>query len=409
MAKNNQTDLFVSTAPLACRQLSDRQRLDWLRLCRTSGIGPVTFRDLLNHFGSAAAAIEAIENRQFGKRRFGVPSVEEVSGEVEAADRFGAKLRGLSEPGYPRYLQAIEAPPPLIYTIGDNALADRPAVGIVGSRQASAAGLKMTQMLAHELSQAGFVIVSGLARGIDRQAHLSALQGGTIAVLAGGVDHIYPYEHKDLYREIGDVGLLVSERVMGYRPQGRDFPRRNRLISGISLGVIVVEAALRSGSLTTARFAGEQGRLIFAVPGHPLDPRAAGTNHLIKDGAFLVGEVEDVLLHLRSQIEGPCQIERPGLFEPSSDGIFSGEGFPPADGEDFGQGAARQGYDFATRDLHEVRERLLELLGPTPLERDHLVRLLGCEVAQLQVLLLELDLEGRLQHHGNQRVSLTYE
>ncbi len=401
----NQTDLFESTAPAGHQSLSDAQRLDWLRLVRTQGIGPVTFRDLLNHFGTASAALEAIEERQFGKRRFDIYSITEAETELEIAARSGARLVGLNEQGYPRWLQSIDGAPPLLFVQGDGGLSERPSVAIVGSRQASAAGLKFTQHLATELAMAGFVITSGLARGIDREAHLAALEHGTIAVLGGGIDHVYPSENKQLYKDIGQNGLLVSERPMGYRPVGKDFPRRNRLISGISLGVVVVEAAMRSGSLTTARFAGEQGRIVFAVPGHPLDPRAVGTNKLIKEGASLVSEIDDVLAQISTQTANPglAEPEQSSLFYPDS--AHSGAGDIVSTNED--DAVTGKDNTAAQQDYEALRVRLLELLGPTPVDRDSLTRLLDCETRHLQVVLLELDLEGRIHHHGEQRVSLT--
>lgn len=404
MARNSQTDFFETTAPLAGRQLDDGQRLDWLRLMRTPGIGPVTFRDLLNHYGSAANAIAAIAGRAFGKRRFRVPDGGSAEAELALAERCGAKLVALGEAGYPRYLQAIEGGPPLLYIKGDHELATRPATAIVGSRQASAAGLKFAAHLAGALGEAGFVVCSGLARGIDTQAHIASLKSGTIAVLGGGLDHIYPAENRELYQKIGSNGLLISEQPMGYRPQGRDFPRRNRLISGISLGVVVIEAAVRSGSLTTARYAGEQGRLVFAVPGHPLDPRAKGTNQLIKDGGQLVSEPGDVISMLAGQLEDAGLYEAPGLCEEAV-GLngLSGNDAPDGDLAADGPGAIDKP---DSADIAALKHRLLSLLGPTPIERDSLTRLLDCETKQLQVLLLELDLEGRIAHHGGQKVSL---
>ena len=397
MVRRTQTELFEATAPIPARSLSEGQRLDWLRLMRTSGVGPVTFRDLLNHFGSAAAAIEAIDGRAFGRRRFDVCSPSRVEGELEQCVRYGARMVCLGEPGYPRYLQTVEGGPPILFVKGDIGLSDRPAAAIVGSRQASGAGRRFTQQISHELGELGFTIVSGLARGIDTSAHHAALESGTIAVLGGGLDHIYPAENRALYQAISEQGLIVSEQPMGYRPTGKDFPRRNRLISGISLGVVIMEAAVRSGSLTTARFAGEQGRLVFAVPGHPLDPRAAGTNKLIRDGALLVSTVDDIAEELTSQIDatGFSQTGLPGMSPlPGADGLDSHSLIDSAKKSDF------------THSPNDLRQQLLELMGPTPIERDGLVRLLGCEPQMLQILLLELDLEGRLEHHGGQKVSL---
>lgn len=391
MGKNHQADLFQSTIPAPIQNLSDQQRLDWLRLTRSRGIGPVTFRDLINYFGSAGQAIEQLNGRQFNKRRFQIASEQEALDELEKVDKFGAHLVALNEPGYPRWLQSVDGAPPLLYVKGNLALTHQPALAIVGSRNASAAGLKFTSQLSQEIGSAGLVITSGLARGIDTSAHQASLQTGTIAVLGGGIDHIYPAQNEALYHQIGQNGLLISERTMGFRPQAKDFPRRNRLISGISLGSLVVEAAIRSGSLITARFAGEQGRHVFAVPGHPLDPRAAGTNKLIQDGAQLICKTQDILEALKTQIDND------NLANTSNQ---------PTKNSRTEQPQNNLGFYETNENAKDLRLNLLDLLGPTPIERDSLVRLLKCPANELQILLLELDLEGRLEHHGQQKVSL---
>jgi len=279
-------------------RLNRHQRLSWLRLIRSENVGPATFRALVNEFGGAEAAIAALPmlSRRGGRaHEIRLCTEAEAEAELEAAESLGASLVAIGEPGYPPALAQVDAPPPLLYAKGRLDLADIPIVAIVGARNGSAVGQKFTRQLATELALEGFVIASGLARGIDTAAHLAALEHGTIAVLAGGVDIVYPPENEDLQRAIGERGLLISERSPGFAPRGKDFPRRNRLISGISLGVVVVEAAERSGSLITARFAGEQGREVFAVPGSPLDPRSAGTNNLLKQGAGLVTCARDIL------------------------------------------------------------------------------------------------------------------
>ncbi|MGH6832410.1 MAG: DNA-processing protein DprA, partial [Methyloceanibacter sp.] len=268
-------------------RLSPYQRLSWLRLIRSENVGPTTFRALVNEFGGAEAAIAALPvlSRRGGRAHIRLCTEAEAEAELEAAESIGATLVAIGEPGYPPALAQVDAPPPLLYAKGRLDLADIPIVAIVGARNGSAVGQKFTRQIATDLALEGFVIASGLARGIDTAAHLAALEHGTIAVLAGGIDIVYPPENDDLQRAIGERGLLISERSPGFAPRGKDFPRRNRLISGISLGVVVVEAAERSGSLITARLAGEQGREVFAVPGSPLDPRSAGTNNLLKQGA----------------------------------------------------------------------------------------------------------------------------
>jgi len=266
-------------------------------------------------------------------------------------------------------------------------------VAVVGSRNASATGMKFAGRLARDLGEAGLLVVSGLARGIDAAVHQGAIASGTAAVLGGGLDHIYPTQNEALYHQISSEGLLISERPLGFYAKGPDFPRRNRLISGMALGTVVVEAALRSGSLSTARYAGEQGREVLAVPGHPLDPRAAGTNRLLKQGASLVTSAEDVIEMIGHQIQN---IE--------SDAQVKG-GFDEAEAASLGpDGERNAGHE--TGDADRLRGELIAALGPVPIERDSLVRVLKCSARQLQILLLELDLEGVIEHHGGQQVSL---
>ena len=251
------------------------QRLAWLRLIRSENVGPATFRMLVNQFGGAGAAIDALPalSRRGGSRHaIRVCPAAEAEAELQAAERLGAHLATIGEPGYPPALAQVDAPPPLLYVKGNLDLAAGPIVAMIGARNGSAICQKFTRQLATELGLEGFVIASGLARGIDTAAHRAALERGTIAVLAGGIDVAYPPENEELQHTIGERGLLLTERPPGFSPRSKDFPRRNRLISGIALGVVVMEAAERSGSLITARFAGEQGREVFAVPGSPLDP-----------------------------------------------------------------------------------------------------------------------------------------
>jgi len=284
------------TAP--SRLLSDDQRLDWLQLSRSENVGPVLFFQLVNRFGSAAAALEALPeiSRRAGRREpVRIYPRERAVADMERAEKIGARFVARGEAGYPPLLRHVAGPPPLLCIRGRTEVATMPPLAIVGSRNASVPGLKFTRRIATDVGRAGYVIVSGLARGIDTAAHEASLQTGTIAVLAGGIDHVYPKENAYLMEEIAEKGVLVTEMTPGTAPRAEFFPRRNRIVSGISFGVLVVEAAFRSGSLITARLAGEQGREVFAAPGSPMDPRAAGTNRLIRDGATMVTESTHIL------------------------------------------------------------------------------------------------------------------
>lgn len=376
----------TSKPPKDGARLNDEQRLAWLRLIRSENVGPATFRALVNQFGGAEAAIAALPalSRRGGRANdIRLCSAGEAEAELAAAERLGAHLVAIGEPGYPPALAQVDGPPPLLYVKGRLELADMPIVAIVGARNGSAIGQKFTRQIASQLGLEGFVVASGLARGIDTAAHTASLDHGTIAVVAGGIDNIYPPENEVLQQAIGQRGLLISERAPGFSPRGKDFPWRNRLISGIALGVVVVEAAERSGSLITARLAGEQGREVFAVPGSPLDPRAAGTNNLLKQGATLVTEVSDIIETLAPILGRP---PAPPVELASSD-----EPATPSPLPDIGQ---------------SERTRVIEALGPSPVDIDELIRATGVETRKVHIILLELDLVGRLQRHGRQLVSL---
>ncbi len=299
-------------------RLTDEQRLDWLRLIRSENIGPRTFRALINHYGGARAALSALPDLA---RRGGAAGPmriyprEDAERELDAAHALGATFIALGEADYPFRLQMIDDAPPLISVRGRVAALSLPAVAIVGARNASAAGVKFAERLARDLGHAGFAIVSGLARGVDAGAHRASLATGTIAVLAGGQDKIYPPEHAALLDSLLAEGAALSEMPFGWEPRSRDFPRRNRLISGLAAGIVVIEAARRSGSLITSRLALEQGREVFAVPGSPLDPRAEGSNSLLKQGATLVTEAADVIAVLRPILG---DIEVPPAAEPEA-------------------------------------------------------------------------------------------
>ena len=281
-------------------------------------------------------------------------------------------------------------PPPLLYIKGETALLAKPTLAIVGSRQCSAAGMKLAATLTEDLSAAGFVIASGLARGIDAVAHKGALSRGTVAVLAGGIDVIYPPEHANLHAEIANSGCLITEMAPGFQPRAQDFPRRNRIISGISLGVVIVEAAKRSGTLVTARYAGEQGRDVFAVPGHPLDPRAEGTNRLIQDGARMVTCAADVLAELTPLTERYKSSAPIGAAESPARMFVPPARVPEPLAIPAAEGAAR----------------VLEALGPHPIDVDAIIRATGLPIRIVQIALMELDLHGRIERHGAQLVSI---
>ncbi len=365
-------------------RLTDEQRLDWLRLIRSDNVGPRTFRDLVNHYGGARAALDALPAlaRRGGAAAPGrICPLAEAEAELKAARAQGIEFVALGEPDYPPRLQMIDDPPPLLAVQGERAVLARPLIAIVGSRNASAAGMKFAERLARDLGAAGFVTVSGLARGIDAAAHRASLATGTVAVLAGGHERIYPADHVDLLRDILADGAAVSEMPLAWEPRARDFPRRNRLISGLSVGVVIVEAARRSGSLITARMAGEQGREVFAVPGSPLDPRAEGTNGLLKQGAIMVTEASDVI-NAVEPILGRA-IEPPPVEEPAHE-------TPAHDSEP----------------AADERSRIIALLGPAPASLDDLVRLSRTSPAIVRTVLLELEIAGRLERHGGGLVSL---
>ncbi len=362
-------------------RLTAEQRIDWLRLIRSENVGPRTFNSLLKYYGSARGALAALPDlaRRGGAKHGRIFSSADAERELTEATRLGIRLVGLGEPEYPQRLAMIDDAPPLLAVRGDQAVMQQPMIGMVGARNASAAGMKFAEKLAREFGEAGFVVASGLARGIDAAAHRASLASGTVAALAGGHDRIYPSEHEELLGRLLDHGAAISEMPLGWEPRARDFPRRNRLISGLSVGIVVIEAAQRSGSLITARMALEQGREVFAVPGSPLDPRAEGSNNLLKQGAGLVTGVDDVLDVLRP-ILGQAIVT--SAQEPESSDLSG-----------------------ADPDSNE-RQRIVSLLGPTPVVLDDLVRLSGASPAIVRMVLLELEIAGRIERHGGGLVSL---
>jgi DNA processing protein len=377
-------------APLPIAELGAAERLACLRLNRTENVGPVTFREIINHCGGAERALAALPDltRRGGRRSpVQIYPRDRAEAELEAAYKTGARPLFTIEPGYPAVLVHAGVPPPLLYVKGRTELFERPTVAIVGARNASAAGRAMARQLAAGLGAAGMMIVSGLARGIDGAAHEAALATGTVGVLAGGIDHIYPPEHEKLHQQIAEEGCLVTEQPPGYKARGNDFPRRNRIISGLALGVVIVEAALRSGSLVTARRAADQGREVFAVPGHPLDPRAEGTNMLLKQGATLITSAQDVLDALSPQIGS-----RPAGMEAGSQQLEP----PPVEDEGLSSSLPPEAAQLVA----------LQALGAAPVSIDELARATGLPIRALSGILIELALAGRIERHGAQLVSL---
>ncbi len=392
-------------------RLTDEQRLDWLRLIRSENVGPRTFRALVNQFGGAHAALEALPDlaRRGGRLLLKVTSRAEAEKEMAAAARLGVRFVATGEPDYPKTLRAIDTAPPLIAVRGSADVLSRPSVAIVGSRNASAAGLTFTERLSRQLGEAGYVVVSGLARGIDTRAHRAGLDTGTVAVLAGGHDRVYPSENEPLLRAIVDGGgAVISEMPFGWEPRGRDFPRRNRIVSGLSYGVVVVEAARRSGSLITARFALEQGREVFAVPGSPLDPRAEGTNDLIREGATLCAGVEHVTAVLEPLVAAGPRLD--GIEEPQhlvdAEELWDELDLPEIARAPVGSVSPDAGF---VEEPGEAGAGLIELLGPSPVAIDNLVRQSGLPIRTVQMTLLELEIAGRLERHGGNAVSLLAE
>jgi DNA processing protein len=402
-------DLFAP-APLPVAPLDDAQRLACLRLIRSENVGPATFRALINHFGGARQALNALPElgRRAGRSRPArIHSTAAAEAELEAAHRAGVQLLFTIEPGFPAPLAFADGAPPLLYAKGRIELLTRQIIAIVGSRQASAAGIQIARSFAGVFGNSGYVVASGLARGIDAVAHQATLDTGTVAVLAGGLDIVYPPEHRELQAAIGDRGCLISEMPLGFHPRAQDFPRRNRIISGISRAVVVVEAARRSGTLITARLANEQGRDVFAVPGHPLDPRAEGTNQLIKDGATMATSAEDVLDALAAE----TRFAPPSFDDarPTVSGGYRSDMSAPAHSMPAGGMPSSASpptpppsADEAARALDDVRRAL----GPAPVGLDEVARATGLPARAVQAAIIELALAGAIEMHGSQLVSL---
>ncbi len=353
---------------MGLRELTRDEKQDWLRLIRTPTLGPVAFRDILRRTeGDAAKALEILPELTRGKR-IKIPSIEEIDAEMTAHEERGIHMLASCEPHYPAALRAVDPSPPVISVWGDPSILSKPCVAVIGSRNASAIGQRFAGQIARELGEAGLTVVSGLARGIDTQAHWGSLDTGTAAVLGGAADHIYPSQNADLFEEIKNKGALVSESPLGYRATARDFPRRNRIISGLSRGVVVIEAAERSGTLITARYALEQGREVMAAPGSPLDPRVKGCHRLLKQGAALIENAQDVLDVLGNLHE---------VQEPSS--LYTGP----------------DSFDF-DGDLDKAKSKIKALLSPTPTPRNDIIRLSGLPISIASAALLEMELIGEI-------------
>jgi DNA processing protein len=364
--------------------------LDWLRLSRTESVGPVTFYALLRRFGSAAAALDALP---LLSRPVEAATRRDAETELKAIDRLGGRLVCWGEPTYPPALAAVEDAPPVLTVLGRAELLQLPTVAVVGARNASANGRRLARELAAGLAEAGIVVASGMARGIDAAAHLGALDKASVAVVAGGADIVYPEENRGLYEALARDGAVVAELPLGTEPQARHFPRRNRIISGISLGVVVVEAAAKSGSLITARFALEQGREVFAVPGSPLDPRSRGANDLLRNGATLTETAADVLSQLGPLLRGHPPIR---AIAPAQPRLPLGSALaPPLASAAIGPLGEEDGLDL-----------IVEKLSPTPVAVDELVRQCQMSAASVATLLLELELAGRIERHPGNLVSL---
>lgn len=363
---------------------NDQQLFDWLRLIRSDNVGPAMFKRLINRFGSAGNALDALPDLIKGaktKRAIRLAPPDQIEEEIERTHKFGAKFITLIDPAYPEPLKQISDAPPLLTILGNPAHFTAPTIGVVGARNASAAGTRMTQQIAQQLGEAGYVIASGLAKGIDAAAYHAALKTGTIAVFAGGIDHIYPESNIELARDIlRHKGILVSERAFGSVPRAQDFPRRNRIVSGLSLGIVVIEAAIRSGSLITARMALEQNREVMALPGFPLDPRAEGGNKLIREGAVLVRHADDILQEMQQM---PKLSQQSFLQEDEFDQTFTPNPQPA-----------------------NATETVLDALSTTPTPIDDIVRHTDLPVAIVSTVLLDLEIAGRLERSAGQLVAL---
>ncbi len=365
---------------------TEDERVSWLRLLRSRRVGPATFHRLMTEHGSADAALAALPDvaRAAGVADYTVCPAGVAEAELRAGRAAGARLIFNTDADYPTQLSDIPDAPPLLWLMGDAALLSRPMIALVGARNASSLGTRMAKSLAADLSEQGYIIVSGLARGVDTAAHLGSLKGGTLAVMAGGVDVIYPAENTKLASDMLNNGLRLSEQPIGLIPQARHFPARNRLVSGLSLAVVVVEAAAKSGSLITARTALDQGREVMAVPGHPIDARASGCNMLIRDGAILVRSAGDVIEALPGAALPEVQTGTPVMMTQ-----------PPAPQP-----------ERSLRDMAALHDQILRRLGPSPLAEDQLIRDLAAPAQAVAPVLVDLELEGLIVRHAGGLLAL---
>ncbi len=365
-------------------QLAEAERLAWLRLARTENVGPITFYQLIDRFGSASQALNALPElaKNGGRKKPLIAcSATEAQREYDSLKKRGGELLTVLDTDYPLALSATDDAPPILSILGNPKLLNKSCIAIVGARNASLNGRKFAQKIAHDLGARGHIIVSGLARGIDTSAHTGSLNTGTIAVVAGGIDVVYPEENQKLYEDITEHGIIVAESKWGQQPFAQSFPRRNRIVSGISRGIIVVEATLRSGSLITARLAGEQGREVYAVPGSPLDPRADGPNHLIREGATLIRSADDVI-----------------------EGLLDFTGTPktlPQKSTPMLPGLAENRHEFSGPTL---QANILNHLSHTPVSVDELIRVCHVTISGLQSALLELELAGTVKRLPGNRI-----
>ena len=373
MAKDNSPSTHPLTPPL-----TEEEWLDWLRLLRSRRVGISTFFRLMTEHGSAAAALDALPGiaRDAGVKNYAAADMVEVAKEWSNAKTCGARPVAIGQPEYPDALAEISDPPPILWTLGRIELASTRCIALVGARNASSLGTRMARKLARELGEAGFTVVSGLARGVDTAAHLAALESGTIAVQAGGVDVVYPAENAVLAQEIENSGLRISEMPVHVTPQARHFPRRNRLVSGLSEAVVVIEAAGKSGSLITARTALDQGRDVMAVPGHPFDARSAGSNMLLRDGATLVRSARDVV----DALERSYVIED-AVAEPQKD------------------------LPLPAPDIVKLHQMILDRIGPNPVPEDQVIRDLKFDAQVVSPEIVTLEVEGRLRRDAGGMLS----
>lgn len=362
--------LAASTHPPS-RPTTEDEAFTCLRLLRSKRVGPATYRRMIREHGSAAAALDALPEvaRAAGVSDYSICPEAVVIAELKAGRANNARLLLSGQPDFPADLDALKDAPAMLWAMGDLWLLNRPLVAMVGARNASSLGTRMAKSLAAELGEAGFVVVSGLARGVDTAAHLSALKTGTIAVQAGGVDTIYPLENKKLSEDIARQGLRLSEMGMGLQPQARHFPARNRIISGLSRAVVIVEAAAKSGSLITARTALDQSREVLAVPGHPFDARSYGCNMLLRDGATLVRNAADVIEAI-GQFTPPVVPDEPVIPAPK----------PKQD----------------LRAVAQLHSQILDRLGPSPIAEDQLIRDLGIGPREAAPAIVSLELDGKI-------------